>query len=286
MKLIKMKNILLLCGICLAAVSCDLGGDEIQVVPDIEEAFKVDLWENLTTAQRSFTLGFESIEKIPCGEETIYIDLDPDVGGNFTLNINVLDNNCSGELLIAEEVVDIGRLPLGIHDVEINLRDVIVNKGRLNVSEKGYEIILDSHAGLSFENWELMRVPEQSFWGYAGFIDRPTSSEELDIPMTFIERMHTYANEMLPEAGYYSYFKVDSLSNLTILKEAEFQTYEPIMTTYTPFFFTHYDNIDKIKQFTQQYLEALDNPNFQIQIFTSDGEAFLKNTVQKDSGVD
>lgn len=278
----KMKNIFLLCCIVFAAISCELGGDEVQVVPDIEETFRVDLWEDLTRTQRSFTLGFEAIEELPCENDGIAYNLDKDPSdGKFTLtieNIKLEDGDCLGGSSIAEEAIEVSNLPLGVHDIQINLRDVIVNKGILEVSEKGYEIILDSHAGLAFQNWELMRIPEQSFWGYAGFIGRPSSNERIDSPVKFIEGMRAYANEITPEIGYYGYFKVDSLSNMTILKEAEFQSYEPLMTTYTPFFFTHYDNLGQIKQFTQDYIGAVNNPNFHIQIFTSNGDSFMRNT--------
>lgn len=258
----------------LLATSCELGNDDIQVVTTgVEDTFQVNLLEDLENNPRSFAFDFKSLERQACENYAIKHELQRQASGQFILTIQELappSGGCEGEEAVAEEMIKIGVLPLGIHEVEINLRDAITNKGVLEVTEEGYEIILDSHAGLKFPYWKLLRIPEQSFWGYVGFYDRPNDSEDRHLPTKFIEKLGNFADKVEPAPGYYGHFVSDSLNQMTLVREVELIEHEP-------FLFTHFDNIDEIRAETERYKNNANNPNFFVKIFTSDGDVFFSD---------
>lgn len=264
----KVRGLFLIFCVFLAVVSCKLTGDELQVITDVEDTFSINLLEELTTTPRSFVLQLKSLQKQDCGNYLINHDLNKQVDGQFTLAIKdlILPTNaeCNNEAAFIAKDINIGALPMGTHEVQINLRDAIVNEGIISVTEKGYELILDSHIGLEFLNWELMRIPEQSIWGYVGFHDRPSSNENPENTRLFIEGLNGHANKIKPETGYYGKFISDESNELTLLENVEAIVHEP-------FLFSHFDNLNDIKKYAEDFRDAVDNPNFEIKIFTSEG---------------
>ena len=269
----KVRGLFLMFFVFLAVVSCKLNDDELQVITDVEDTFSINLLEELTTTPRSFVLQLKSLQRQECGNYLINHNLNKQEDGQFTLAIEglILPGNveCNNEAAFIAKDINIGTLPMGIHEVQINLRDAIVNEGLISVTEKGYELILESHIGIEFLNWELMRIPEQSIWGYVGFHDRPSSDENPENTTLFIEGLNAYANKIEPETGYYGKFISDDSNELTLLEDVE-------VIVHKPFLFSHFDNLSEIKQYAERFREDVDNPNFEIKIFTSEGFVLIE----------
>lgn len=249
--------------------ACNLGDNEItQIITDIDDEFSIDLSETLSAEKRNFILQFASIELKEC--KNYLIDIEYELDANEDLNFYIKDiilpnEGCEFGRGIAIKQINLGELELGTYDLEINLRDAIVNKGELNISDIGYTLSLYTEHGLQVLHSELFRVPEQSIWGYIGYNGNTGSTGKLD---DFIAGLQTLTLDIDLEVGYYGHFEWDGTNQISFPAGTG-------ATFFRSFIFGHQRNIRKIKEYVQKFrIDNQNETNLKIQLFTAEGEVF------------
>jgi len=170
----------------------------------IENEFRINIWENLSEDTRTFQINIETIKSESCENDLI------DVASTFFGNDIVLDihdyptADCTYAAFPATASFEVGSLPSNDFDLEINLKEVVQNRGILTVSDNSYQIQMDAQDGISIPVKKLFRVPQNTIWGFVKY----NLSTENDIAEDFISDIKGMASLREFIDGNYGYFSV------------------------------------------------------------------------------
>ena len=203
------RNLLtILMGICLVT-SCGLDNlNDPILVTDVEDEFYIEMWEALSPSQRTLYLQIRTIQNDTCLNTTINTTL-LKLGNELALEVNGINQpeDCLEGLAPAKGEEVVGALHEGSYNLEINLQNTVFNAGQLEINQNRYFLNMDTENGINIPSSVLLRVPENSFWGYIDY-----GPNELDA-LAFIESLEQFATRPNLSIGYYGYYTVKNDPN-------------------------------------------------------------------------
>lgn len=257
------------CVLLLSAIaSCDLAevGDAI-IVSDVEDEFYIDMWENLASANgaRELVLKIESIEPANCLNYGIDHRF-ARAGNRLTVSLNqfIEPTDClPGEAPVKADV-NLGSLPSGNYNVNIDFRNTVENTGQLLVSPESYFLTMKSEDGIVLLREELLRVPEDVIWGYVAV----QAGADEAVAEAFLADLQAISDE--PQAfrsGYYGHFTINNLNGEVFIYE------QPTDGSATNFLRQYTGTASDLKTLVADYRDR-HGAELIIQLFNAEGEAF------------
>ncbi len=256
--------LLLLCAIA----SCDLAevGDAI-IVSDVEDEFYIDMWEDLSgeNGARELVLKIESIEPANC----LNYDIDYQsarLGNRLSVSLNqfIEPADClAGEAPVKADI-NLGSLPSGNYNVNIDFRNTVENDGQLLVSPESYFLTMKSEDGIVLLREELLRVPEDVIWGYVAL----RAGADAAVAEAFLADLQAISDE--PKAlrsGYYGHFTINNLNGEVFIYE------QPTDGSAINFLRQYTDASAALKTLVADYRDR-HGEELIIRMFNADGEAW------------
>lgn len=255
------------CCILAACVitSCNISSlQDAIIVPDVEDEFYVELWENLSGPfGRELVVKFETIKSEKCLNYRIDYQFSKD-GNRLKVGLNSLIKplDCvPGEATVKQDV-NAGNLTNGLYTLDINLKNTVNNEGQLVVNEDNYIISIQRENGISLRTKELLRVPDEAIWGYVEYAQK---NDEVNA-RKFIEELGVLSGSFSNyRAGYYGYFTINTANRAVSVNGQSALS--------TPYLFGYQNNEAKIKNLLASYRQTYGN-RLKINFYNSKGESW------------
>lgn len=226
-------------------LACSKESIDPEIVVNIDDEFKIDLWEDLDNGKSGFAFKVESVRSYDCRNNTINYR---QVVGQRSVAITFEDIEkgpvCQAGNAPAMAHIAVGELSVNNYTLFLNLRGSIENRGALNVFEDRFEISMKDHDGIALVRKTLLRVPEGSVWGFVAF----DSKEDESLAEQFfrdLEQLEQIESAKYNE-GYYGYFSLDANNGLNI-SEVTDQTYS------LPFLYQYKGAKSRLTELVERY---------------------------------
>ena len=195
---------LLIVGIVLG---CNKTEIDPELVINVDDEFRLDLWEDLESGSPQFNFLLETIKEYDCEDNTIKYTLD---GGANTLVIKLDQINQKSDCIPGLAPAS-ANIPLDLegdtYNILIKLKETIVNEGTLQISPQKFIFKLEDEAvGINLVRDELYRVPKGTIWGFVAYKETEDKSHA-DQFIADLEALSETSNKSLTK-GYYGYFSV------------------------------------------------------------------------------
>jgi len=199
----------------LNACKLDSLGEPI-VVPDVEREFYIDLWENLYPESRELVFNIETVQLQDCENTSISYNLNR-TGNTVKLSLNAISTpaDCQQGPAHIFASAPAGRLNGGLYTMKLDLKNTVFNEGQLTVTGDAYYLDMNSSHGFILRNKSLLRVPEQTYWGYITY----ETPEQESLASDLIHDLEANSVQHNFSAGYYGYFSVEANSPVKINEE-------------------------------------------------------------------
>lgn len=201
---------LITCSIAAALIlqGCALASREDPiVVADIEKEFALDMRESLDSSSRELQLRISTVKTFDCSNYSIQYAWRRQ---NNDLLLSLLRIAaplvCDGVESKITANTGTGSLSLGNYKFSIDLRGVLTNKGVLSNLPDRYRLRMDTEHGLIIPNKELMKIPQESIWGYAAYSPALKSKAS-----EFAQEFYALTQAANYQAGYYGYYAITDL---------------------------------------------------------------------------
>jgi hypothetical protein len=199
--------------------------DDSNVKINIDEEFDVQLFEELLPGQNKLRVHVATKENLACSNVILRHSINS-TQSNIIISIDSLELNgdCDNIEATAQTNAELGEIEAGTYDIEINLalnsitNESITNEGEMTVSEEGYLLEMKTTHGLTMLESNLLRIPDDYFWGYIELLDSTASN----LPVQFLGALETYANTAELKEGYYGHFEIEE--NKVVLNAAAINT--------------------------------------------------------------
>ncbi len=250
----------------LLLAACSVDEDENpKVVADIEDDYLIVLWEDLGLPARSLQFRVETVDEQPCLNTFIdYAYRRSTSALNLSLN-GILEphpSECNENPSTIQQTIDLGFLSEGVYDMQINLKNAVVNNGLLTVRNDRYQLDMYTDDGFHLQQTEMWRVPENTFWGYVAYRNTDASS----LATAFLDEMAEAAATLSLKAGYYGHFDVQDDKSLVL---ADVPPNKYINT----FAYAFDDNQHAIEALLEEY-RTLYGEQLELKIYTDTGEVW------------
>lgn len=186
---------------------CSLDSDTV-IVPDVEDEFYLELFEEFDNGERSMDWKLRTIESVGCEGASINFSFQREAGQVLSLSINqvIAPSDCDPAEAPARAVVELGTLPNGKYPVSVALRETLSQDGSLSVYDQFYEISLESGSGIVPLRNRLYRIPEHTVWGFIA----PNGAEEWEAAAeAFLTELNELTQEQELTDGHYGYFEAE-----------------------------------------------------------------------------
>lgn len=247
--------------VCGIVCSCNSGlQDDPIIVADVDDEFVVNLFEVYTPDQRELQFKLSSLSIQECRNYTINNSLNV-YDDRIILNMQELvppsPSECETGRGTANAVAEVGMIEDGVFDLQMNIRNDIVNRGKLIVDEMAYRINLESKIGITIPELVLNRLPENTILGCVKY-DNADLKATTD---TLLQRLTEQTNEQVLSSGNYGYFKVEQNRLVPTISSSK---------GYVQLFQANYKNLQPLLSIIQQYRNAYGN-QLQLSFFTTEG---------------
>lgn len=177
------------------------------VIPVLDEEFTLDLWEYLGQEPASgLAVRLSSTTEQPCLNTTVLSRFER---VSSLLSLTLFD-------IAQPEVCDPGIAPatgeerldgveIGIFTLEVAIRDIVTNTGKLIITPNYYQVQMNETAGIKWLHTELRRVPANTLWGFLTY----TTPAQRDYAALWLNN-NVIANSqsMTLVDGYYGHYEV------------------------------------------------------------------------------
>ena len=248
----------------LTLVSCNLDSlkDPI-VVAEVNDEFHIDLWEELSPSGDELLFLIQSIEEFDC--ENYGIDYSMiKRGRQFEISLKEIQEpaDCEEGVNTAHVNINLGLLTPGYYELDIDLRNTVVNTGQLTVTGESYVIEMEDPKGISFLRRELFRVPAKTIWGYIAYED---GSEA--IANDFVSQLNEMTTPKSLKKGYYGYFSIQTDNSDQILLGS------PPEGPFQSFLFEFDGQESMLSELVDQYRDDFGSA-IEISLINQDGKSF------------
>lgn len=234
------------------------------VVPDVEREFYIDLWENLYPESKELVFQIETVQAQDCENATISYNLNR-IGNTVKLSLNAISDpeDCQPGPAQIYANAPTGRLNGGLYTLKLDLKNTIFNEGQLTVSGDAYQLNMNTDYGFIFKHKTLLRVPEQTYWGY---LEYPSAAEE-SVAEGFVEDLRASSIEFNFLTGYYGHFSIEADSRVRFPNE------DLNGVLYKPFIFKYTETGSAIRQKINAFRTA-HGSSFTLKVFNARGESW------------
>lgn len=211
MKIVLPFRLFVIMAALFAAGSCQLEElpDPIIIPNNIKKEFYIDLQEYLHPTNRQLRFIVKTIESQDCENSTVATDYIT-TGREINLSINDIlpPNDCIEGSAPAKTEVFAGPLSSGSYSLEIALRNLVVNNGRLSVNAESYTVNMETQEGITLLHNSLLKVPTDAFWGYV--VCKESEWEALQSKLDDqLAGLAVPADDIYRD-GYYGHFEINS----------------------------------------------------------------------------
>ena len=223
----------------------------------VQKEFDISMWEKLDGDTRKFQLNIKTIKPQFC--ENTLINVLP-TSNEDQLAVSIQDipaPDCPNPVFYATSNASLGILDIQNYNMEISLKNVIHNRGILEVTDDYYEIGLVDLDGIVIKENRLYKIPKNTIWGYVSFEDIDQAAA-----YDFMNEVKAICSARTYENGYYGYFSVVD-NELSVLGEAFSHP------NTKSFGFDFQENVNDLEAIISTY--RVDYPNIEFKIFTSRG---------------
>ena len=236
------------------------------LIINVEDDFYIDMFEDISGGENVFQINIQSIQEQTCLNSIIDYDLQFDVAGNsIILSINDIlsPETCIEGNAPAFVSIPIENIEKRNYTIEINLKDVIINKGNFFVSDTEYFLGMGTENGFELVHTRLIKIPKNTIWGYVGYEEEVDKMEaenfvkDLDDLSMNISEVEGYND------GYFGYFSILEDRSILLNGEIEEKFYESFIFNYDA---DYQDINDLIDNYCNQH------PELNIYLFNGEGE--------------
>ncbi|MDX1942448.1 MAG: hypothetical protein SFU99_17930 [Saprospiraceae bacterium] len=204
---VKMRIVWMLLLVTLMA-GCELASPKDPIiVPEVEDEFYIDLWEELNTPTgRALTVKIQSIKNEQCLNYRID-NFVSKTGNRIKVSINsiISPSDCIPGAAPVKADANAGSLPFDTYDFDIDFKGLVVNNGYLSVNGESYVLDMKSEHGIVVVRDELLRVPDNAVWGYVTYTNE-------NLANNFINDLQSISKTLSGQrAGYYGHFTISPL---------------------------------------------------------------------------
>ncbi len=264
-----MNKFLLFFLIVFTISACTDKNETPVVVFDVEDEFSIRLKENLNINGRDIAFEISSLAGYNC--EDVVLDTEfsrtNDGGINIYIHDLIIPNNCTEGNTIPKQELTIGELDNGTYNINITLRNVVINLGELIISEESYVLSFENELkGIVLDAREVLKIPEGFIWGRVE-VNNDNANFLLD---AFKNKLNnTGAIESFLAIGQYSSFEMSNTGELLFENSSEFNYSFPFVYNYGT------QNTEGLNGIVQSFLSDYNNTyDLDIDLFTYDGKEF------------
>lgn len=258
----KMRYTLLLLAFGLIFFESCKGLNSKEVIVDVDKEFTVQPWERLDELGGGLQLNVATLKNEECGGTGINYDART-IGNKVKVTLLNLayPANCT-TIAPARDTVKMPPMQANTtYDLEINLKDVVTNSGKLIVEDGKFTVNMVNENGIVMQSKQVLRVPQNAFWG---IIANDNGNDKLATQM--LDSLKTVATPMSMNNGDYGYFSVDngrlSVKSSLILTKSNQQAV-----------LFRVNNKAAFNNFVQNYRS---NAGLEMWLLTSEGKTFRK----------
>lgn len=241
--------------------SCKISPDNKDVVVKVEPEFVLGMYEELDQV-RNFNLTFSSIDSQSCSTNLIDYTASRN-GKSVLLSINeiVEIENCQTGEGIVVGAASYNFLPIGIYELQLNLKNTISSTGILNVANDRYTLDIEDGFGFLVEAATLMRVPPATVWGYVAYKD----NQHLEAANNFLEELNAKTGSLQLSSGDYGYFRVGDNDKLSLNKAPDYNNFKT-------FYRISSGQISELEELLESFRAQFLDGSMEFKIFTWQGE--------------
>jgi hypothetical protein len=177
-----------------------------ELIVDVDKEFTVQPWERLDEFGGGLQLNVATLKNEECGGTGITYDART-VGNKVKVTLLNLayPTNC-GAIAPARDTVKMPSMQSNTtYDLEINLKDVVTNTGKLVVEDGKFTVNMVNENGIIMKSKQVLRVPQNAFWGV---LANDAGSDKIATQM--LDSLKTVATPISMTNGDYGYFSVDN----------------------------------------------------------------------------
>jgi hypothetical protein len=211
----KLKFTLLLTAFGLLLLESCAKLNSKEIIVDVDKEFTVQPWERLDDFGGGLQLNVATIKNEECGGTSINHDART-IGTKVKVTLLNLTypTNC-GTVAPARDTIKMPTVPINTtFDLEINLKDVVTNAGKLKVEDGKYTLTMTNENGIVMQSKQVLRVPQNAFWG---ILAHDSGNDKVATQM--LDSLKTIATPISMANGDYGYFSVDN-GKLTVKTKA------------------------------------------------------------------
>jgi len=192
--------------------------EEPIIIADIQEEFKIEMQEVLTSGARPLQFKISSIKEEDCLNFTITTPVNK-IGNKISVSIQEINqpNDCQVGIAPAIGHANLGLMTGGIFDLTVDLKNTVFNDGQLTLSDDVFQLKLFSQTGLKLPYTDLINLPSNLAWGYINY----QSSDQKPIAEQFYGDLTNYISPVQLRVGNYGYFRINDQGDLTINSQSD-----------------------------------------------------------------
>ncbi len=258
----KMRLTLLLLAFGLIFFGSCTGLNSKEVIVDVDKEFTVQPWERLDEFGGGLQLNVATLKNEECGGTGINYDART-IGNKVKVTLLNLTTplNCA-TVAPARDTIKMPAMQANTtYDLEINLKDVVTNSGKLIVEDGKFTLNMVNENGIIMQSKQVLRVPQNAFWGV---IANDGGSDRLVTQM--LDSLKMVATPISMTSGDYGYFSVDngrlSVKSSIILTKSNQQAV--------------LFRVNNKAAFTNLIQNFRSNPALEMWLLTSEGKVFRK----------
>ena len=202
----KMRLTLLLFTFGLLLLGSCTGLNSKEVIVDVDKEFTIQPWERLDEFGGGLQLNIATLKNEECGGTTInYGIITTTKKVTITLKNLAYPLTC-GAIAPARDTLRMPSMQSNTtYDLNINLKDVVFNKGILQVDDAKFTIAMANEDGIIVKSKQVLRVPQNAFWG---ILANDSGNDKVATQM--LDSLKTVATPISMVNGDYGYFSVDN----------------------------------------------------------------------------
>lgn len=202
----KMRCTLMLFAIGLLLLQSCSGLKSKEVIVDVDKEFTLQPWETLDASGGGLQFNVATLKNEECGGAKIDFGIVPQ-GNKITLTLKSLKypTTCSSVAPARDTAFMPTMSTNTTYDLSINLKDIVVNKGKLRVEDGKFTIEMTSEDGIVVSSKQVLRVPQNAFWA---ILANDSGNDKVATQM--LDSLKTIATPISVVNGDYGYFSLDN----------------------------------------------------------------------------
>ncbi len=262
MNLSRMQRLLIGFAAMMLLAGCNLTDDGKDTVVKVQAEFKVDLFEELKDS-RNFQFRLKTIDPQPCINNSIDYTANRVLSRlNLAIHEIIEAQDCIEGMEPVSAEASLGYLVNGAYEVQINLKNTIVNEGLLEVTNEAFVLSMSTENGYELVREELRRIPNRYIWGYVAYSEKNPAEQQA---INFLGELAGMTSPSSLTKGYYGYFTIND-DNVVVLPSAPQPSY------FKTFHFQSNGNINDIKALLDEYRAGGNADIMEIRLYTWDGK--------------